>query len=337
MIKGADRRLVCSFSVIDWRWEMMYNMYGSKPQGKGGDMHSYVNLKSNSLVRTAVCLLLSFALTMTIISFSAPAMAAEEEQITGTETEAESGDVVVMPESKTLQLTQGEETTIDFGAKSPKESTYYFKVAPSKSGYITLSGEGVLGYVELCNKNKKTISKESKADGSFFSAASKYPYQRTVSFGVDKNVVYFIRIDVFSVKWDQEKESHIGALKWTNTAVANQKYGKSRSKAAALRKELTRIGVIKAGNTNAQWFRIRTAKKKISITFNAKINCGTLYMRVYYKSNGTWRSARKKAMRSTDSFKKTCTLKKRTKKTVTYYVKVYPKYKASGVYRLSWK
>ena len=315
--------------------DMMYNKRDRKPHGKGGDMHSFIDRKSNIVVRAAVCLLLSLTLIVTMISFPATALAADDDQEAGTE--AVTAGAAVMPESKTLELTQGEETLIDFGEKDPKGNTYYFKVKPEKTGLITLSGDGILGHVELCDKKKKTISKESKSDGSFFSAQSKYPYQRTVSFGANKSTIYYIKIDVFSVKWDQDKESNIAALKWTNTAVSNLKYGKSRSTAAALRQNLAKTGVIKAGSTKAQWYRIRTAKKKIRISFNAKDNCGTMYMRIYYKSGGTWRSVRKKAMRSTDSFKTACKLTKRSNKIVTYYVQVYPKYKASGEYRLKWK
>ena len=49
--------------------DMMYNKRDRKPHGKGGDMHSFIDRKSNIVVRAAVCLLISFALIMAMIYF----------------------------------------------------------------------------------------------------------------------------------------------------------------------------------------------------------------------------------------------------------------------------
>gem|GEM_PF-929525 len=264
------------------------------------------------------------------------ARAAEDGEAAGGDAAGAVSEMTVMPESKELELAEDTAVTVDFGDEPDYKDYYYFKITPTKTGYISLTGSGMLGYVDLCNSAKKVISKESKDDSAFFSGASKHVYQRTVSFGVKKGVTYMMRINVYSLKRN-DSGHYYASMKWTNTPVNGIRYGSSRSSAANLKKALARGGVIRAGSTKAQWYKIKTSKKKIAITLGAKNNCGTIYARIYYKSGGTWHSKRIQVMRSTKKYKKTVTLKKRTHKKVTYYVQVYPKYKASGAYKIVWK
>lgn len=297
-----------------------------------------------SLKDLAICFALSIALLVSMVPMTQSAFAddsATDPGSTGTETTDEgatgTNGSVLMPESRELLLTQDEMTTIDFGEKMDRDNFYYFKVTPAKTGYISLTGKNVRGYVDLLDADRKVASKEDKKESSYFSASSSFPYQKVVSFGVKKGKTYYIRIKFYSWKWDSGAGYYHGSLKWTNTGVSNIKCGASRSSAVALRKELKKSGVIKAGSRKAQWFKIKTTKKKVKITFSAKENCGTMYALVYYKTNGKWKTARMTVLRSAKRYKTACTLKKRSRKKITYYVKVYPKYKASGAFGLKWE
>lgn len=126
-------------------------------------------------------------------------------------------------------------------------------------------------------------------------------------------------------------------LKWTNSAVKGIKYGKTKKKAVVLKKNKTRKGLIKAGITKHQWYKIKTSKKKIKLSFYAKKNCGTIYARVHYKSYGRWQKGKLFAMRGDSHYKDMGTLTKNYRGKATYYVEVYPDYKASGAYTLKWK
>lgn len=292
---------------------------------------------TKSIKRVSLCFVLAIALAFTMMPLTAQPASAADKTVAG---------AVTMPASKTLTLAQGKATKINFGTTYDSDSFYYFKIKPTKTGYITITSDYIHGSkVALCNASKKLVSRSDKGYDDFYSAGSQYAYQKVLNYGVKKGTTYYIRVQGASTDRTSDTalyESYtdipyIGTIKWTNTAVKSIKYGKTKKKALVIKKNKKKNGVIKAGSTKHQWFKIKTAKKKIKISFSAKYNCGTIYARVHYKSYGKWYKSRMFAMRSTDGYKNACTLTKNTSKKVTYYVEVYPNYKASGAYALKWK
>ncbi len=248
---------------------------------------------------------------------------------TGTTAEA------VMDETKTVDLAVDTETKVNFGTEPDKKAYYYFRIKPAKTGYITLTGNKISGYIDLCGSDKKVISRKSKSSAGYFSANSSYDYQKVLCFGVKAGKTYYLRIGSCYPRLDSATGNNYGTLKWTNSAVT-MKYGKKKSKAVKLKKGKIRKGVIPAGTTKAQWYKITTKKKKVRVTLSSKNVSGKLYARVYYKSAGKWLSTRMHVSRGGKE-SSVCKLKKTGKKKVTYYVKVYPYYKNSGFYTLTWK
>lgn len=284
---------------------------------------------AKSLKRTSICFVLAIALAFTMMPLAAqPAKAADRSP----------AGAVTMPASKTMTLTEGVNTKINFGTTYDYQSYYYFRIAPKKTGYISITSDYISGWdVALCNASKKLASRESKSLDDFLSSGSSYAYQNVLNYGVKAGTVYYIRVKGASGEHASYDQPYVGSIKWTNSAVTGIKYGKTKKKAVVLKKNKKRKGVIKAGSTKHQWYKIRTAKKKIKISFSAKNNCGTLYARVHYKSYGKWYKSRMYAMRSSDAYKNACTMTKNFKKKTTYYVEVYPDYKSSGAYTLKWK
>ena len=287
---------------------------------------------AKSIRRVSLCFVLAIALVFTMMPLALqPAKAAE-------------ATTLDMSSATTAELKVNVPTKLYFGGSTTYDNDYYFKIRPTKTGIITVSGSKLSGYVDLCNASKKVVSKDSKSYGSYFSADSSSPYQRTVCFGVNAGKTYYIHIKSLSAYDDYDMYQHLyiasATLKWTNSAVKGIKYGKTKKKAVVLKKNKTRKGVIKAGVTKHQWYKIKTSKKKIKISFYAKNNCGTIYARVHYRtygSHGKWLKGRLFAMRGGSHYKDAGTITKYTKKKATYYVEVYPDYKASGAYTLKWK
>ena len=295
---------------------------------------------AKSIRRVSLCFVLAIALVFTMMPLALqPAKAADRS----------AAGAVTMPASKTMALIQGVNTKINFGTTYNYDSYYYFQIKPTKTGYITVTSDYISGYnVALCNASKKLASRESKSLDDFYSAGSSYAYQKVLCYGVKKGKTYYIRVKGASGERTSDTAAYpnysdrpfIGSIKWTNSAVKGIKYGKSKKKAVVLKKNKTRKGVVLAGVTKHQWYKIKTSKKKVKISFYAKNNCGTIYARVHYRtygSHGKWLKGRLFAMRGDSHYKDAGTITKYTKKTATYYVEVYPDYKASGAYTLKWK
>ena len=219
------------------------------------------------------------------------------------------------------------------------DNTYYFKVKPTKTGYITVSGDTVWpmgGYVNLCDANKKLISKDSKKwDGPYLSTDSSIKYMTNVNFGVKKGKTYYIRIHKCTVIKKNDAGDYIATLKWKNTAVKNIKYGKTKKKALKIKRNKAKYGVIKAGSRKAQWYKFSTKKKSFYVGFNAKNSNGMIYAEVYYKNYGKWYTYKMYSGRGYKTDKAKGSKNKAIKQ--TYYIKVYPRYKSSGSYKLVWK
>lgn len=284
---------------------------------------------SISIKRGLICFFLAIALVLTMVPLTQTANAAVDRSPTG---------AVTMPASRTLAIAQNTATKINFGTEYDYQNYYYYQIKPTKTGYISFKTDFTHGNsIALCNSSKKLISRSSKSLDDFFSAGSQYPYQAVINYGVKKGVTYYVRVKGASTERVSYDQPYVGTVKWTNTAVKNTKYGKTKKRALLIKRNRVKNGVIKAGSRKAQWFKITTTRKKIRISFSAKNNCGTIYAKVYYKSYGKWYNGRMYAMRSTSGYKDACTLTKTSKKKTTYYIKVYPDYRSSGAYKLKWK
>jgi hypothetical protein len=243
---------------------------------------------------------------------------------------------VIMPADKTLSIKMGQSVKINFGYEYDYNGYYFFKIKPTKKGYITFNNDYSHGNcIALLNAKKKVISRDGQFD-CFLSAGSSYPYQRNVSFGVNKGVTYYVRVKGASLEREAYGQPYIGTVKCTNTGISGIKFGKSKKKASKLKRKKVRNGVLVAGVNGAQWYKLKSVKKKTWITFSAKQNCGTVYARVYYKSGKKWYSNRMFAMRSDNAWKRKAYITSNRKKN-TYYIKVYKKGNSSGKYTLQWK
>lgn len=244
---------------------------------------------------------------------------------------------VPMPVDKTLSIPQGQEVKINFGTEYDYQTFYYFKIKPTKTGYINFVNDYTHGSsIALCNAKKKVISREDKEYDDFFSAGSSYKYQTYLRYGVKKGVNYYIRVKGASTERAQYGLPYIGTVKWTNVVVKGIKYGKTKKKGVVLKKKKKRTGLIIAGNKKPQWYKINSKQKKTRIYFSTKATNGTLYAEVYYKSFGKWYSNKIHIGRH-DSYRSNNGYITSNKKKNTYYVKVCPKNSASGQYQIYWK
>ncbi len=130
---------------------------------------------------------------------------------------------------------------------------------------------------------------------------------------------------------------YAGVLKYTNTRISPSKYGSSKKKAKAIKKNKKIKGLFVAGSKKPQWFKITTKQKVTKISINAAKTDYYLNFKVYYKSLGKNKSALSTLGRPTDYNKDTLTGTTNKKAKHTYYIKVYPEAKASGHYTIKWK
>lgn len=249
---------------------------------------------------------------------------------------------IPLPADRTIAVSEGVETKINFGTNYDYQNYYYFQIKPTKTGYITITSDYIRGSdVALCNSSKKVISVASKNIDDSLYYYSNRAYQTALRYGVKKGTTYFIRVEGASTLNEgyvnNVKTPYVGTIKWTNTAVKKIKYGKKKKKAVKLKKGEVRNGVVLAGNTKHQWYKIKTNKKKFKITFASKNNNGTLYARVHYKSFGKWYKRSLYVMRYDKANKNIGTVTTNKKHMATYYIEVYPDYKTSGAYTLKWK
>lgn len=122
---------------------------------------------AKSIRRVSLCFVLAIALVFTMMPLALqPAKAAE-------------ATTLDMSSATTAELKVNVPTKLYFGGSTTYDNDYYFKIRPTKTGIITVSGSKLSGYVDLCNASKKVVSKDSKSYGSYFSADSSFPYQRT--------------------------------------------------------------------------------------------------------------------------------------------------------------
>lgn len=245
---------------------------------------------------------------------------------------------IALPADRTITVSEGVETKINFGTNYDNTSYHYLRIKASKTGYIVFTNDYVHGDdVALCSANKRVLSVGSKSFDDFYSANSKYPYQTVLNYGVKKGKTYLIRIKGNSSEHNTYKDPYIGTVKWINKSVKAVKFGKSKKKAKTLKKGKKINGMFTAGNKKAQWYKIKSKKKRTNIYISAPKANGSIIGQVYYKSLGKWYSIKLRTFRSDSAYKRSGYIQAYNSRKNTYYVKVYPDYKVSGAYTLKWK
>lgn len=246
---------------------------------------------------------------------------------------------ITLPSDRTIPVSEGIETKINFGNEKDRDSYHYLKIRAIKTGYIELVNDYTVGYgIALCDENKNVISVGDKKKDDFYSTGSPNKYQTIINYGVLKGKIYHIRLKGNPYyKRTSSTDPYIGTVKWTNTAVKAVKFGTSKKKAVNLKKGKNVKGVFTAGNRKAQWYKIKSKKKHTNIYFSASKANGHFVGEVFFKSKGKWNKWKIYTRRGKKLTKSHGYIKKNISRQTTYYVKVYPDYKTSGAYTLKWK
>lgn len=245
---------------------------------------------------------------------------------------------IALPADRTIRVDPDVETKINFGKGKNLNSYHYLKIKAKETGYIELVNDYTVGYgVALCDENKKVISIGDKKQDDFYSAGSPNKFQTIINYGVLKGKIYHFRLKGSPYyKRASSKDPYIGTVKWTNKAVKPVKFGKSKKTAVNLKKGKSVKGVFTAGNRKAQWYKIKSKKKKTNIYFSASKANGHFVGEVFFKSKGKWNKWKIYTRRGKKLTKSHGYIKKNISHQTTYYVKVYPDYKVSGAYTLKW-
>ena len=234
-----------------------------------------------------------------------------------------------------------QEVKLNFGTRFDLYNKYYFiKIKPAKTGIITFKDDFSRGYsIVLCNAKKKIVSVGNNYSSveDFLSWNSPYKEQTFINYGVKKGLTYYIRLKGGSTERADYQSStpYIGTVKWTNKAIKPAKSGKSKKKAVKLKKGKKVKGLIVAGDKKGKWYKIKSKYHQTKIICSAK-NCnGAIVADVMYKSGGKWQKTRCTGVRRSNP-SGSVVIYSTTKKN-TFYVKVHPEKKDSGVYYLSWR
>ena len=246
---------------------------------------------------------------------------------------ASSGTVYAGTYSSSLD--EGKSTPLIYPFEYDEEAVTYLKIKPSKTGTITFTADYSC-YVALCDANRNVISVGYNSPGDSVMPENLNPFMRKVHYGVKKGVTYNLKIYVMPKRQD-ENGYYISTVKYTNSKVTPAKYGSSKKKAKAIKKNKKVKGLFTAGNKKAQWFKVTSKQKKTRITISVgKVNYG-LNITGYYKSGSKWKSSESVITWQTDYNSDTFTGTVNKKKKHTYYIKVTPRDNTSGSYSITWK
>lgn len=227
---------------------------------------------------------------------------------------------------------QGKNEKVIWTNEYDSNAVTYFLIKPTKKGYVTF-GADFTGYASLCDANRKVIG-IGDTEGDFFNGESSFPYQQTISYGVDKGKTYWIKVTGYPSKTNEYGE-YYAMVKWTNTKVKPSKYGKKKKKAKAIKRKKTVKGLFVAGKKKPQWYKITTNKKKIRINLKSPKCSGSIKYKMYYKNYNKWYNQTFETWRASSIQPVDGTVNKKVKH--TYYIKVYPDGKSSGAYTIKWK
>lgn len=215
----------------------------------------------------------------------------------------------------------------------------WIKYKASATGYITITAinkiqttesstgtgdaaveEPAFATGEICLYNSKKTTELSQVEA--YNTASANPIDYTVSYGVKKNATYYLRV---------KAEGDV-AIKCKLTKVSESS-GSKKSKAKSIKKSTTIRGIIPAGDTSADWYKIKVSKKQILHIYYS----GNANGKVKFTFSGTYLKTAKKYV-DQDVTKLYHTYTTERVQPGTYYVKVERgNSKSSGYYTLKWK
>ena len=231
-------------------------------------------------------------------------------------------------------LDEGVNTSVSWGGTYDPNAITYFRIQPSKKGTITFTADFAC-WVTLCDDKYNELSKGYYNSGDRIDPNNTSSFMQKVHYGVKANKTYNLKL--VNMPPAANKDSlFVGVVKYTNAKVKTAKYGSSKKKAKAIKKNKKIKGLFVAGNKKAQWYKVTNKQKKTKITISAdKINYA-LNIKVYYKDGKKWKNASTQLTWQTDYKKDTFqgTINKKAKH--TYYIKVSPEGKTSGSYTIKW-
>ena len=201
-----------------------------------------------------------------------------------------------------------------------EKNSVWYKIRPTKTGYITVTGKNLSGYITLCN-SKKNVAYNTKTDG-YINTNSTYS-SNSLCFGVKANTTYYIRVE------NSAFYQGFYCIKYTNTKQVDAG-GTSKSKAKTMKRNSTYRGNVLPGN-ESDWFKVtNTTSKNIQLIFTGKMT-GRLKITVYKGSQKTYNTVSfynddPKALSYYATYP-----------SGTYYIKIegYDK-KATGKYSVKW-
>ena len=215
--------------------------------------------------------------------------------------------------------------------------TSYFKIKPSRTGYIRVSllepeESFSSGYVTLMNSKKRAISEKLY----YISDASSY----NAVFGVEKGVTYYIRVNDCSGTEPRYNAGsyipYVYGVKYTiHSAVYKNNTKKSRAvvlKRKAKAKTMVRVA---NGRTLSQWYKFKVTKRRTTkIMIDASnIRSGELEAHIYYGNKGKIDSMGLRPGKRSIYTGPYGTFKGKARKG-TYYIRVTSNNKCTGFYKI---
>lgn len=209
----------------------------------------------------------------------------------------------------------------------------WLKYVPSEDGCLTVqmsspegSAENATGYIALYNSSK---SSRLSSKAIFYNTAHENPFWHEFTFGVRKDQTYYVRV----------RGDNGVTVSGTFTKI-NDKSGSIKTKAEVLKKNKSRTGLIPAGTSETDWYKIKlTKQKRLRLYYFAKTN-GRFRMTIYRgkqmigRRNIYYTSGEKKIVLYQYS---TTTKKKSGMKKGNYFITIERANTASsGYYRLRW-
>ncbi len=218
-----------------------------------------------------------------------------------------------------IQLDGNEEAWIKYKAKN--------------NGYITVTAiagdagddadsdssteQSPVGTFQLCNAKKAALSKPFS-----YNASSGLSADASLTFGVKKNAVYYLRVapqGSLSVQCKFKK--------------VTENSGSAKSKAKLVKQNKKIGGIIIAGDKTADWYKLTVAKKQIlHLYFSGKTN-----EKIRFTFSGTYiKTAKRYIIQGDESQRHTYSTER--VQPGTYYVKVERfNDSSSGYYSFQWK
>lgn len=240
---------------------------------------------------------------------------------------------------KEYNLNKKKAVTISAGdSYGSSGNSTWLKYKPAADGYLTLKMSDPAnatthanGYIALYNQTKGTAL--SSKSIFYNTEYSKNAYWHTFTFGLQKGQTYYLRI--------RGENAVKITRKFTKT---NDKSGATQEAALGLKKNKAKKGLIPAGVSNADWYKITLSKKqKIKIYYNVRVSGTGGCFKISVYSNKKLLTSRNIYYTSKESRYTLCNEDRTTKKTTgmdagTYYIKIERSNSASsGYYKIKWQ